>query len=435
MRNITKRVYSVAAAAASLICAFALSPVQAADLGGNCCADLEERVAELESMAVRKGNRKVSLTISGWVSEQIVHWDDGVESNTYITGLGSAFASNVNFTGKAQISQDLSAGYVLHIEAITSDVYTTNADTSRGGAAITGGPPNSLQVLYSYWYLKSEQLGRFALGQISPADDSAVQMLDSSGSLVAAYWVAYDVFGFNVRGNFAAGDSVIWGNASSCRGFGGGPGDCNGLPVNIVRYDTPVFGGFSGRVSWGEDDNWAVAAQYVNNNFGDMTVKGLLTYSETTDARQGAPAGGALEYMMASVYLQHNPTGLFAHAAWGQIDQSVNPLNNPESDTYYIKAGARLKAVPLGATIPYGEFLRATDSAFVVNDSGTAERSDDVGRVVAGSEATFWGFGVVQEIDAAAMSVWLRYREHELDLPGVDTENMSTIAFGGFINF
>ena len=33
---------------------------QAADLGGNCCADLEERVAELEATTVRKGNRKVS---------------------------------------------------------------------------------------------------------------------------------------------------------------------------------------------------------------------------------------------------------------------------------------------------------------------------------------------------------------------------------------
>ncbi|MFO7297388.1 MAG: porin, partial [Pseudomonadota bacterium] len=36
---------------------------QAADLGGNCCADLEERVAELEATAARKGNRKVSLTV------------------------------------------------------------------------------------------------------------------------------------------------------------------------------------------------------------------------------------------------------------------------------------------------------------------------------------------------------------------------------------
>jgi hypothetical protein len=30
----------------------------AADLGGNCCADLEERVAELEATTVRKGNRR-----------------------------------------------------------------------------------------------------------------------------------------------------------------------------------------------------------------------------------------------------------------------------------------------------------------------------------------------------------------------------------------
>jgi hypothetical protein len=38
------------------------TPAIAADLGGNCCADLEERIAELESTTARKGNRKVSLT-------------------------------------------------------------------------------------------------------------------------------------------------------------------------------------------------------------------------------------------------------------------------------------------------------------------------------------------------------------------------------------
>ena len=51
------------------------SSAQAADLGGNCCADLEERIAELEATTVRKGNRKVSLTISGWVAEQVMWWD------------------------------------------------------------------------------------------------------------------------------------------------------------------------------------------------------------------------------------------------------------------------------------------------------------------------------------------------------------------------
>ena len=53
--------------------ALALSTVsaQAADLGGNCCADLEERIAELEATTARKGNRKVCLEISGQVNEAL----------------------------------------------------------------------------------------------------------------------------------------------------------------------------------------------------------------------------------------------------------------------------------------------------------------------------------------------------------------------------
>lgn len=432
MTRLTNGLRSVAVSLAAG--AAMLGTANAADLGGNCCADLEERIAELEATTARKGNRKVSLTVSGWISEQIVNWDDGVESNTYVTGLGTAFASNVNFTGKAKINEDWSAGFVLHVEAITSDVYTTNADVSRGGAALTGGPPGSLQVLYSYWFLKSEQLGRFALGKISPADDSAVVALDSSGTLAASYWVAFDVFGFQVRGNFAPGDSLIWGNTSSCRGYGGGPGDCNGVPLNVVRYDSPSFYGFSLTASWGEDDNWAIRGNYAGT-WGDFKVASVVTYSETHDSIQGAPPSGALEYTQASAYLQHLPSGLFTHVAWGHIDQSVNPNNNPATDTYYVKGGVRLKLSSIGATIPYADYLHATDSAGVVNDGGTTDRSDDVLRVVKDSDTTFWGVGVVQEVDAAALSVWLRYRDHSVDVPGVETEDIKTVVFGGFIAF
>ena len=57
---------------------------KAADLGGDCCADLEERVAELEATTARKGNRKVSLTISGQVTTQLMAWDNGIDRDTYI---------------------------------------------------------------------------------------------------------------------------------------------------------------------------------------------------------------------------------------------------------------------------------------------------------------------------------------------------------------
>ena len=74
--------YSLSAlvAAGLLAGGMSVSSASAADLGGNCCADLEERIAELEATTARKGNRKVSLTVSGWVAQQVLWWDDGREA-------------------------------------------------------------------------------------------------------------------------------------------------------------------------------------------------------------------------------------------------------------------------------------------------------------------------------------------------------------------
>ena len=49
--------------------ALTFGSASAADFSGDCCADLEERVAELEATTVRKGNKKVTVTISGWVTK------------------------------------------------------------------------------------------------------------------------------------------------------------------------------------------------------------------------------------------------------------------------------------------------------------------------------------------------------------------------------
>ncbi len=58
-------------------------PARAADLGGDCCADLEERVAELEATTARKGNKKVSVTVYGKMNRAMLFWDDGAEQNAY----------------------------------------------------------------------------------------------------------------------------------------------------------------------------------------------------------------------------------------------------------------------------------------------------------------------------------------------------------------
>lgn len=108
-------------------------PSRAADLAGDCCADLEERIAELEGTTVRKGNHKVSLTVSGYVAQEITWWDDGGKKNAYLYGLGPTQATHVKFTGQAQITPGWTASYVLRIQNLTDNPFARDAST---GAAM-----------------------------------------------------------------------------------------------------------------------------------------------------------------------------------------------------------------------------------------------------------------------------------------------------------
>ncbi|MEM1370733.1 MAG: porin, partial [Pseudomonadota bacterium] len=198
--------FSALAAALVLSGGAMVGTASAADFGGDCCADLEERVAELEATTVRKGNRKVSLTVSGFVAQQILAWDDGFEDNVYITDTGSvSIGTNVSFSGTAQITPDWSAGFVLKIEAINTDSLLVSQDADDGLApganalSVLTGSNSPVAVESAFWFLKSKTYGRVSVGQQSSAADNQAILVDGSGSLVQSNYVLYDVNGFFVR--------------------------------------------------------------------------------------------------------------------------------------------------------------------------------------------------------------------------------------------
>jgi predicted porin len=401
-------------AAGVLAGGFATS-ASAADLGGNCCADLEERIAELEATTARKGNRKVSLTVSGWVGQQVMWWDDGGEQNVYVHDLGSTLASHVKFTGQATIVPGWTAGYVLHIEAMGSDSLTIDQNTPDGPSVLTGFS-NGVGTLQSFWFIKSDQLGKVSVGKQSQASDNTAILVDGSGSLVPANWVSFDVNSFFIR-NSATGNltGLQWGPAGGCVW-----GDCNGLPTNSVRYDSPSFGGFSVSASWGEDDFWDVAGRYAGE-WADFKIAVAAAYSESSDGNNNSvnmvqPPGS--QYFQVGAYLEHVPTGLFAYGAYGHLDQNIAGID--PNNTWYAKGGIRQRWTPLGHTVLYGEYERAENNAL-------------------DSVVKMWGLGAVQEIDAAAMSIWVKYRHLDADLNidrvSVPTDAFNEVAVGALINF
>ena len=404
--------YSLAALVAAGVLAggFATS-ASAADLGGNCCADLEERIAELEATTARKGNRKVSLTISGFVAQQILAWDDGSESNVYITDTGSvSIGTHVKFTGQATIAPGWSAGYVLKLETIQNDSLTASQDVDNGPNAFGGG--SNVGVESSYWFVKNDQLGRLSLGKQSSAADNQAILPDGSGTLVVANYVLYDVNGFQLRektdGDFANG--LVWGDLASCQTVDGGGGvsaDCDGFPNNNVRYDTPVFAGFSFSASWGEDDIWAVSGRYAGE-FSGFKLAAAIAYNENKDENGfgglAIPDGTDAAALQIGAYVEHVPTGLFVYGAYGQEYIDTEGFDRKEGDNFYIKAGLRTRLSSLGHTIFYGEYGENNDK--FSNTAFLENRLD-------GSKMEQYGVGVVQEIDAAAMSLWLAYRHYE----------------------
>ena len=123
---------------------------RAADLGGDCCADLEERVAELEATTARKGNKKISLTITGRVNANILYWNDnsgssdphvlsssgagvsGPNSDVYFGNVVRDQESRIIFKGDGKISSDVTAGFQMEIRddfSVRSAVDGSNVDS------------------------------------------------------------------------------------------------------------------------------------------------------------------------------------------------------------------------------------------------------------------------------------------------------------------
>lgn len=435
------------AAAALLTMFFQTGVAAAADLGGDCCADLEERIAELEATTARKGNRKVSLTISGYVAQEITYWDDGGESNVYLHGLGPTQATHVKFNGQAQIMPGVTAGYMLRIQNLEDNPF--GRDAATGGAINQNSSSFSqgLNVQMSYWYLQSKDHGKVSVGRLAHAAKSAAMFTDQSGTQIIDNYTFLSGFPqFIVR---SGGDlnpaPLTWGQFGFCyaQGLPLG-GDCNGIVMNGVRYDTPTFAGFSASASWGEDDFWEVAARYTGELGGFKVLLGA-GYSAFTDENVtvALPVGSHKDTnnFQAGGYIQHVATGLFIHAAYGRDDNSDTTIvlpapsagvtvTAPDSQHWYVKTGIRHKWTALGATILYGDYAEYDDQL------GPAA----LARGATSSTLTRYGGGIAQEIDAAAMTVYVKYQHYDVDVSGIPAaigslEDMDLISLGGIINF
>ncbi len=283
---------ALVAAAGMLLGAVAM-PAKAADLGGGCCGDLEERVAELEATTARKGNRVVSLQVYGQVNKALLIWDDGIDSDAYVVD-NDASGSRFGFTGSATLKPGWKAGFLMEfdVQDSASNLVSQNNDE---------GDPNEIKIRQNNVWIESERLGRLTIGQGSTAADGAYEVtlantLTNGNPDVGA--------GFFVRTR----DGSDAGFGTAVFRVGNFASDFDAPRDDVIRYDSPSVYGFILSASWGDNDYADVAVRF-KKEFNSVRVAAAVAFQ--WDDRNDRSDDGA-EIIGGSVSLMHVPTGLFA---------------------------------------------------------------------------------------------------------------------------
>jgi len=385
---------------------------QAADLGGNCCADLEERVAELEATTARKGNRKVSLEVSGHVNEAVLYWDDGVDEDVYqLTNVQSR--TRFRFKGNAKINADWSAGFLIEI-GMTRPGSSLNYDRDGDDTTLADG----LDVRHQALYVKSNSLGTVWLGHTSDSTDGITQICLGCTMGNYASTPAEDIVGaLNFHNN--AGDDVIDVGTTMFSAEGG--------RQSVVKYISPSLAGFVVSAHWADEtvDNgqgYGAALRYAGE-FGAIRVAAGVGYAVAKDDTDDSTELGG------SVSIAHTPTGLYIAGSYGVEDDEGRAGDN-EDTVWHVAAGINSKWNSLGKT-HFGGYYANFDAS-----SGTAGDGIVSGLALGGTDVDVWGLTINQKIDAAAMEIYLQYHNLSGDTTsGVELDDINLIMAGARIKF
>lgn len=348
------------------------SPAIAADktdVGGQCCADLEERIAELEATAARKGTRKVSLQVYGSVNRGIIwHSIDG-DSGTKLGVDNDLAPSRFGFSGQGRVG-DASAGYVLEI----------------------GATDGEIKLRESFVWVENAKLGRVVLGLTGTA--------------------SYNVASISVAN--------VTTQTLKINPFVTTLGLTNDLPFNstrthVVKYVSPVVGGFILSAALSEDESWDAALRYAGEFSGFKLAAGV-GYSKNANGQEVVSGSGSI---------MHAPSGLFLNAAAGEVKDmpagwNSIPVPVQSARMWHLQGGIEQKLSDLGKTTIYAEYGEIRDVKIM------GDTLDE--------KPLVYGLGFVQSIEAASTDVYLNYRRYDLDT-GLSSDKADVIMGGAIVRF
>jgi hypothetical protein len=422
------------------ICIFAGAAATAAangspDYGAPCCSDLDQRIAELEAMVARKGNRTLSLQLSGLVNNGVMAWDDGGESNAYVVTNDNQ-RSRFSFVGKAAIDAQWEAGYAIDVGIRTANSKLVNQVADRGffGRAATTG----FDLRSSVWFLRNKHYGTVFVGTTFAATDRIANSNVAQTGMFDQYAAPENAgLGMFLR---SASNGRLTGSFLNWRRIIGAGGDQPGESqrgFSLLKYVSPTWNGFTAAADWVVTDFWDVALRYRKELFGFDVGAGIGYLQLTPGSRTRSVCPSAIlpntgdetscRQLRASVSAKHLDSGLFGNVGLGlTLDGLVDDTRRyehagvDESELFLSgQFGIERAYLPLGKTTLYGDYYHYAGGASSLLLVGPGDALNPTGLgdwAVWHAAVAIWGGGIAQGIDGAGMILYLTYKHVQGDL-------------------
>jgi len=333
---------------------------------------------------IKNGNKN-SLTISGQVVRTLFYADDGQSSATLHSG-GAVTGSRLRWIAKGTVSETVTTGAMIEMDVPGSnnEASLTLNDGIRPDNATEGASAVSWTIRQQFVWVNHKRMGKLSLGQTNTASNgrsettfSGVNMAADSGGVTYGKGIRFIETSNATKSISATAVNAVFTNL-------------DGRSRNdVLRYDTPRFGGMALAVSAITGGDWDVGADY-RAKAGAIKVRIQAQYNNTS-ASSGTAEG---TWSMSGAAL--HDSGLNGAISFGrQENKAAGQDDEPKYVDFDI--GYRAKILATGPT----------------NFSLNVQHSDSVS--ANNSEARSVGVSAAQIFSSIGASMAVTYKNYSFD--------------------
>ena len=317
--------------------------------------------------AINAGQDKMSVSISGQVNKEILYQDDGTDS---YTGVADTESSGTRFriVAKGNVTESVSVEARMEAELQSSGSGDQTLQNKGRGSG-----QNNFNNRVTHVKFTHKAAGSLTLGQSWEAADG-IQFMELDGGWIVAEAVTDHANSALFRNSAT---KAVTTQAAFFSSIDGGRDD-------VIRYDSPNFGGASLAGSLSNGDEWQIAARY-GGTFGGISVNGGIAYISGSEDVQNDQIAG-------SFGVKHDDSGISAFVAAGTVDFTGRPDQvtgtRPDGNQIYAKIGYDAKISDLG------------DTTFVIGYGETTDLAAN------GTDIELLNFGVVQHVSSIGSEIY-----------------------------